>query len=287
MKIKLITDSSSDFDKDEAMEKGVELVPMEITIDNKQYLDGENLTKNEFYEKLEKCEDFPKTSQVNEFRWNEVFEKFVNEGYNCIVITISSGLSGTYNSAVSASKNFEGKVFVVDSLNASLGQRVLIEYAIELINKGEDIEKIVELLNENKKRIVVDAVLGTLKYLKKGGRISPLVAFAGEILNIKPEIAVIDGKIELTGKIKGFKNGLNHLTQKTKEKGIDLDMPFNIVYSGNDRTIAEKYIEQCEEFWLTQCGGDINKISINQMGSTVGVHIGPGTIGVAYFKKEK
>ena len=187
MAIKLVVDSACDFDQKEAESKGALLVPMEVRFEDDVYLDGVNLSHKEFFEKLIESSDLPKTSQINEFTFEQAFEKAVSEGDEVIAITLSSKLSGTYNSALKASKNFEGKVYVIDSLNASLGERCLVELAVKLISQGNlTASEIVSQLEEKKKKIQLLAVLGTLKYLKKGGRISSVVALTGEVFSIKP-----------------------------------------------------------------------------------------------------
>lgn len=284
MAIKLIIDSSSDINQQEANKLGITMIPIEIQFGDEIYHDGVDLLPKVFYEKLIESNNLPKTSQINPFRFENEFMKVIENGDKAIVITLSSKLSGTYRSALQAASKecFVNNIFVVDSLNASLGIRLLIEYALELINKGLDINQIVTLLNEKKTKIKLLAMLDTLKYLKKGGRISPLVALSGEILSIKPVIAIIDGEVKLVGKARGSKNGKNLLNKLVEEStGIDFSMPYGGLYSGFDDYTIKKYIEDSKKIYQD----NTDNIPIYSIGCTIGAHIGPGGIGVAFFTK--
>lgn len=284
MAIKLIIDSSSDINQQEANKLGITMIPIEIQFGDEIYHDGVDLLPKVFYEKLIESNNLPKTSQINPFRFEKEFMKVIENGDKAIVITLSSKLSGTYRSALQAASKecFGNNIFVVDSLNASLGIRLLIEYALELINKGLDINQIVNLLNEKKTKIKLLAMLDTLKYLKKGGRISPLVALSGEMFSIKPVIAIIDGEVKLVGKARGSKNGKNLLNKLVEEStGIDFSMPYGALYSGFDDYTIKKYIEDSKKIYQDST----DNIPIYSIGCTIGAHIGPGGIGVAFFTK--
>ena len=227
MSVKILIDSASDITKEEASKLGIEMIPMEILFGEDTYLDGINLLPQEFYEKLIESDVLPKTSQVTPYRFEEAYSKLINEGYEVVVITISSKLSNTYNSAVLASNQYQGKVFVVDSLNAAVGERILCEYALRLIDKGLDASSIKKELDNIKSKINIIAVVDTLEYLKKGGRISKATAFAGELFSIKPVLSVIDGEVKMIGKARGSKKANNLLNELvTKKGGIDFSLPF-------------------------------------------------------------
>ena len=166
MSIKILIDSGSDLNESEAKNLGLNFIPMQIQFGDREYLDGIDLFGNKFFELLEKSNDLPKTSLINYYRWNETFEELTKDGSEVIAITLSSELSGTYNAALDASKNFNG-VRVVDSLNATYGEAILGIYALELVKKGLSLNAIIEELEEKKKDICVYAVIDTLKYLKK------------------------------------------------------------------------------------------------------------------------
>lgn len=282
MAVKLVIDSSSDFSEFEAKELGVEMLPMSITFGSEEFYDGVNLSKGDFYKKLESCTDLPKTSQINAYRFEETFKKCIDDGYDVVAIVLSSKLSATFNSAKSAAENFENKVFVVDSLSATAGIKILIEYALELKNEGKSAKEIYDILEEKKTKIQIRAMVDTLKFLKKGGRISPLVAFAGELMGIKPLVAVVDGKVEVVGKAIGVKKAVQQINKDIKSLGgIDFNMPFYVIYSGQDESRADDYISENSTLW--SCS--LDKVRKNCVGATIGTHIGPGALGVIFFSK--
>lgn len=283
--IKILVDSASDIDAKEAEEKGIYLIPIEVTFDNETYLDGVNLSHTVFFEKLIESDELPKTSQINSFRFEEVFEELTKDGSSLIYIALSSKLSGTYNNAFLASKRFKDKVYVVDSLNACIGERILCEYAKRLADEGKfSVQQIVEELNKKKKNIELLALVGTLKYLKKGGRISSVVAFTGEMLSIKPVISIIGGQVKMVGKARGSKKGNNLLMEKIDScGGIDFSYPYATAYSGLSDELLRKYLMDSQALWQDQA----HTIPVYQIGSTIGTHIGPGGIAVAFFAKKE
>ena len=199
-----------------------------------------------------------------------------------IAITLSSGLSGTYNSAVRAAKNFNG-VYAVDSLNACIGERILLQYAMRLVKEGVlSAAEIVAELDKSKHKIQLLAVLDTLQYLRKGGRISSVAAFAGELLSIKPVVSVVGGEVRLAGKAMGSKKGNNLLTQLVdKCGGIDFSMPYALGYSGLSDAYLQKYLRDSEKLWKD----NTDSVPAYMIGSTIGTHVGPGAIAVAFFAK--
>ena len=281
--IKILVDSASDIELAESEKLGVTLIPIQIRFGTEEYLDGVNLSHSEFFEKLLESADLPQTSQINEYRFEESFEKLTKNGDTVIAITLSSKLSGTYGCAVKAAKKFDGKVFVVDSLNACIGERILINYALKLAGDGNlSAEEIVNELNEKKHKIQVLALLDTLKYLRKGGRISSVTAIAGEMLSIKPVVSIIKGEVKLVGKAMGSKKGNNLLTQLVdKCGGIDFGMPYALAYSGLTDAYLQRYVKDSEKLWKDKT----NYIPVHMIGSTIGTHVGPGAIAVAFFAK--
>lgn len=280
--IKILVDSASDLEQAEADKLNVALIPMTIRFDNKEFYDGVTLTHREFFEKLPLCTELPSTSQINEFRWEEEFKRLVADGSEVLAITISSKLSGTFGCAVKAAEKFGGKVRVVDSMNASLGERVLLEYALKLIKEGAPLNETVKLLKEKRGKIQLLALLDTLKYLKKGGRISSVAAFTGELLSIKPVISINEGEVKLVGKAIGSKKGNNLLMQLVdKCGGIDFNMPYTLAYSGLSDENLQKYLKDSEKLWV----GKADNIPAHMIGSTIGTHIGAGAIAVAFFAK--
>lgn len=278
MSVKLIIDSASDISEAEAKSLGVVMMPMAITFGEEEYLDGVNLLPNEFYDKLTTSQELPKTSQITAFRYEEEFKKHVENGDELVVITISSRLSQTYNQAVMASEKFPGKVYVVDSLNACIGERLLGLYALDLIKRGTSAREIKAILDEKKKDVKVLAMIDTLEYLKKGGRISGLVAFAGGLLSLKPMIAVVDGEVKVIGKALGARKGFQMLNRLIEENGgVDEAMPHGVIWSGNDDSNLTMFLSNNDSM------GESPKKYI--LGGTIGTHIGPGAVGVSFFKK--
>lgn len=276
--IKIITDSASDI-VDHVREKLV-ILPITITFGEEQFQDGVNLTHRGFYEKLIESDTLPVTSQVPPFAFEEVYRKVKEEGDQAIVITLSSKLSGTWQSAHIAAEEYKDTVRVVDSENASLGEHALVEYALRLVDGGLSAAEIVEKLEADKSRIRLVALLDTLEYLKKGGRISRAAAMAGSMLSIKPVIAIRQGEVVVLGKARGSKQGNNLLTEQIGlTGGIDYEKPFVLGYTGLSDTMLQKYIADHEALWKPF----VEKLDTSSVGGTIGTHIGPGAIGVAFF----
>ena len=282
MAIKILVDSASDIDVNEAKNLGIEMIPMEVTFGDEEYLDGVNLSHKEFFEKLIETNIFPKTSQINEYRFNEKFEEMTKDGSEVLCITMSSKLSGTFNSAKEASKKYNDKVVVIDSNNVCIGERILIFFAFRLLKQNISLKKIVDNIEEKKNKIQLVALLNTLKSLQKGGRISMVKAFAGELMSLKPVVSVIDGEVKLTGKAIGSKKGNNLLMQMIAQKAIDFDMPYVVGYSGLEDSLLKKYLEDSKSIWEEKA----ETIPSFSIGSTIGTHVGPGAIAVAYFSKD-
>lgn len=280
--IKIIVDSASDVEQDEADELGISLIPMKVRFGDEEYLDGINLTHKEFFEKLIESAELPQTSQINEYSWEEKFKELTADGSEVIAITISSRLSGTYSSAVKAAKKFGGKIYVIDSMEACIGERILLQYAIRLVKEGRSATEIFKELNEKKSKIQLLAVLDTLKYLRKGGRISSVAAIAGEMLSIKPVVSVVKGEVKLVGKAIGSKKSNNLLNQLVDRcGGINFDMPYVLGYSGLSDDYLQKYLKDSERLWK----GKAEFIPFYMIGSTIGTHVGPNAIAVAFFAK--
>ncbi len=280
--IKILVDSAADLELPEAEELGITLAPILVRFGKDEFMDGVNITHREFFEKLIESGELPQTSQINEFRFAEYFKNLTADGDDVIAITISSKLSGTYSCAVKAAKKFGGKIRVVDSLNASIGERVLLHYALRLLNGGLTVDEIVKELNERKQKIQVLAVLDTLKYLRQGGRISAAAAIAGEMLSIKPVVSVIKGEVKLVGKAIGSKKGNNLLNQLIEKcGGIDFERPYTLGYSGLSDDYLKKYLHDSEKLWK----GNTDSVPSYLIGSTIGTHVGPNAIAVAFFAK--
>lgn len=280
MSIRIVTDSAADI-----VEKieGLTVLPLKVIFGEMTYLDGVNLSHQEFYEKLIETDSLPATSQVNPYEFETCFAEAVQAGDDVVAVILSSQLSATWQSAMNAAMNFPGRVFVVDSLNVAFGQRILVEYALRLRDQGRSAAEIAQELEVAKGRIHTIALLDTLEYLKRGGRVSAAAAFAGGLLSIKPVIAVDEGKVAILGKARGSRQGNNMLMETVRKCGIDFSMPLALGYSGLSDKLLQKYIADSHTLWE----GHEDQLRIVTIGGTIGTHAGPGAIGVAFFEPEK
>lgn len=283
MTVRIITDSASDMLQSQAKEAGITVVPLIINFSGVEYLDGVTLSHEEFFEKLVNSKELPTTSQATPITFTEVFREALQSADEVVAVILSSKLSGTYQSACIAATGFEGKVHVVDSENVCLGQMILVQRAKQLADQGLSADEIVATLDREKKQIRLMAVLDTLEYLKKGGRISAATAFAGGLLSIKPVVTVEGGDVILKGKARGSKNANNMLRNFIEgSNGVNFDMPYLLAYSGNSDALLQNYIDDHKDLWQHET----DKLPILTVGCIIGTHVGPGAFAVAYFEKE-
>ena len=282
MTVKLIVDSACDIQASEAEKLGIIVLPLIVRFDQTEYEDGLTLTHEDFYKKLSESDNLPTTSQLAPAAFAKVFEEVSAANDTAVVITVSAKLSGTYQSAMIAASEYP-HIFVVDSANVCIGERILVERALALREEQLSAEQIAEKLNEEKQHIVLFALLDTLIYLKKGGRISPTTAFAGELLSVKPLVSVEEGEVKLIGKARGMKKGNRLLNEKIAQSGgIDFGSPFSLAYSGLSRERLDEYLTDSADLW-TAAGTD--PLPIATVGSVIGTHVGPNGIAVAFFHK--
>lgn len=280
MSVKIITDSASDLPA--SRHPAISVLPMTITFGDRQYRDGEELSNQRFYELLIESEQLPSTSQIGPAQFEEAFRAQVEEGHTVVAVILSGKLSGTYQSACIAAEEFPRQVFVVDSENAAMGERVLVERAAQLVDQGLAAGEIAQRLETEKKDIRLIALLDTLEYLKRGGRISKSAAAIGGMLSIKPVIAIQNGEVCMLGKARGSKNGNNLLMQEIqKTAGIDFDRPYCLGYSGFHDDMLQKYIADSRSLWE----GHAEHLPVGTIGATIGTHVGPDAVGVAFFQK--
>lgn len=281
MSVRIIVDSTTDLPEQTA--RRVTVVPLTIHFGEQQYVSGVDIDARKFYEMLVEGDVLPTTSQPTPYAFTQVFQEAVDAGDTAVCITVSSKLSGTYQSACIAAADFPGKVFVVDSLTVAIGGGILTEYALSLTDKGMDAEEIAWKLMQKREKVRLLALLDTLEYLKKGGRISSAVAFAGGLLNIKPVIAVADGEVKMLGKARGSKQGNNLLVQEIdKAGGVDFEKPLLLGYTGLSDALLQKYIVDSAALWQ----GKVEQLPVSIVGSVVGTHAGPGAVAVAFFAAE-
>ena len=278
MNTRIIVDSTADLMPE--FKSRVHTVPLTVNFGDEEYIDGVTIDHKTFYEKLIESDVLPTTSQATPDAFIKEFEKAKEAGEAAVVITLASKFSGTYQSATIAADDYEN-IYVVDSGSATMGSGILVELAFKLLDEGKNAEEIAAILEEQKKKIIIVALVDTLEYLKKGGRISKAVAFAGGVLNIKPVLSVIDGEINMLGKARGSKMGNNLLVQEIdKAGGIDFSKPVLLGYSGISDALLKKYIEDSRHIWE----GNLQEVRYTTMGSVIGTHAGPGAVVVAFFK---
>jgi len=278
MKTRIIVDSTADLMLE--YKSRVSVVPLTVHFGEEEYVDGVTIDHKTFYEKLIESDTLPTTSQATPDGFIKEFEKVKQAGEAAVVITLASSFSGTYQSAMIAAQDYE-HIYVVDSGTAAMGSGILVELAFKLLEEGKTAEEIARILETEKKKIVIVALVDTLEYLQKGGRISKAVAFAGGILNIKPVLSVKEGKINILGKARGSKMGNNLLVQEiAKAGGIDFEKPVLLGYSGISDALLKKYIEDSRYIWE----GNLDEVRYTTVGSVIGTHAGPGAVVVAFFK---
>lgn len=283
MSVTLISDSACDMSQQEAAALGVTILPMKTVIDGVEYLDGVTITSEEFYDKLEHCRTMPTTSQLTPADFADALEPVLDRGDEAVILTIAGRLSGTYQSACIAAADYPGRVWVVDSGNVTIGQCILLRYAIRLRERGLSGGEIARELERSKGRVRLLARVDTLEYLMKGGRLSRTAAIAGTLLQIKPVLSVEDGQIKVLGKARGSRQSGNMLTEFIqKSGGIDFSMPALLAFSGTDDALLKGYIENSRALWEDHLKELPPAVMI---GSTISTHAGPGAIAVAFFAK--
>ncbi len=281
MKVRIVIDSTADIRPE--LQERFSIVPLTIHFGEREYVDGVDIDHHQFYEMLVESDVVPTTSQATPADFDKVFAEAVASGESVVALTVASKLSGTYQSAVIAAAEYPGRVFVVDSETAAIGTGILAELALRLADRGQSAEEIARRLEVERDNVHVVALLDTLEYLKRGGRISKTVAFAGGLLAIKPVVAIQKGEILMLGKARGSKQGNNLLVQQIEAAGgVDFHKPLLLGYTGISDALLEKYVADSQHLWaeseeaLTRC----------VIGSVIGTHAGPGAIAVAFFRKE-
>ena len=279
MKTRIVVDSTADLMPE--YQQRVHTVPLTVHFGEEEFIDGVTIDHKTFYEKLVESDLLPTTSQATPDAFITAFEQAKEAGESAVVITLASAFSGTYQSARIAAEDYDN-IYIVDSESAAMGSGILVELAFRLLDEGKSAQEIAAILEEEKKKIVVVALVDTLEYLKKGGRVSKAVAFAGGMLNIKPVLAVVHGEIQMLGKARGSKQGNNLLVQEIeKAGGIDFSKPILLGYTGLSDALLLKYIEDSKCIWQE----GLEQVRYTTIGSVIGTHAGPGAIAVAFFKK--
>ena len=278
--VRLITDSAADLEIAEYEKLNITCIPLTVFFGDKEYQENVNLSKDQFYELLASGE-YPKTAQASPQVLLDLFEEAKEAGDEAIYITLSSALSGTYQSACAAKQmaDYEG-CYVVDGKNATGGQRMLVEYAAKLRDEGKTAKEIIAGVESLNGRIVLYACMDTLEYLYRGGRISQTVYKLGTLAQVKPIIRVSDeGKVEVPAKAMGMKKGMDYLCKRVEERKPDLNFPFYAMYTG-DRSNGEKLAEK-----FRSMGYEIPQERIINVGAAIGSHVGPNACGMVYISE--
>lgn len=279
MNVRIIVDSSTDVA--EAYLNRIQVVPLTLRFGEEEYYDGVTIHKEEFYRRLVESDELPTTSQATPASFDQVFREVAANGDSAVVICLSSKLSGTYQSACIAAESYDN-IYVVDSQSVAIGTGVLAQYAVDCADAGLSAREIAQKLENKKADVTVIALLDTLEYLKKGGRISKTVAFAGGVLNIKPVVTVQDGVVALIGKARGSRNGNNLLVEKINQSGgVDFSLPVLLGYTGLNSALLDKYVEDSRGLWAEE----LDAIPKTLLCSIIGTHVGPGAVAVAFFRK--
>lgn len=282
MALRILVDSTFDFTPEQLELTGIEVVRLHVNFGGEDFVDGVDITPEGFYERLIESDALPTTSQAAPADFAEAFERLTANGDELVCLTISSKLSGTYQSAMIAAVDFEGRVRVVDTLNVALGAQILARYALRLASGGRGMDEVADELERVKGRVHIIALLDTLEYLKRGGRISAAAAAVGGVFSIKPVITIRDGAVAVIGKARGSKNGENLLSQLIEKHGVDFTMPYVLGYTGLSDALLQKYKADSARLWV----GYAKDLPVSIVGSVVGTHAGPGAIAVAFFGKE-
>lgn len=280
MKVRIVVDSVADVT--EEIRERLTVVPLSISFGDEQYIDGVTLTKEQFYEKMASSSVLPTTSQPAPEAFSQVYETAKKAGESLVVLAVSSKLSGTYQSAMIAAQDYAENVYVVDTHHVALGEGVLAEYALRLADSGMSAREIADRIEQEKDNVCLFALVDTLEYLQRGGRISKAVAFAGGLLSIKPLIGVRDGALEIAGKARGTKQG-NALLNREIEAlgGVDFDKPMLVGYTGTSDTLLKKYLADSKDTWHH------SDVHTTLLSGIVGTHAGPDAVVVSFFKARR
>ncbi len=281
MAIRILTDSTSDIQSQEAREKGLMLVPLRVNFADQGYRDGVDITHEEFYEKLAKAEQLPTTSQPTPEDFLACFEQVKAAGDTVICILLSGGLSGTAQSAQIAKDlcDYEN-IYVIDSRQVTGGLCCLVDLALELVKQGKSAREIVAEVEKARDRVKMFIMVDTLEYLHKGGRLSGAVNVVGTMLKVKPLIALPDGKLEMVGKGMGAKDAFRSILKLAgDELNNDPRLPVYFVYTAKENNCQQLMAQAQEKYGL-------ERMVSHSVGAVLGTHVGPGAAAMAYLAAE-
>jgi DegV family protein with EDD domain len=280
MSFQIITDSASDMPQETAQKLGVVVMPIHTRFGDEEFLDGVTMKPHEFFDRLVNKKQLPRTSQITPYEFGQEYEKAVAAGRGVLCITMSSGVSGTCQSACAAAADYEGQVEVIDSRQFCISLYALVEYACRLRDEGKTLQEAAALVEKAKKRVHVISVFATLEYLKLGGRISSAAAVAGSILSIKPVITINEGVVDVIAKARGSKKANNMLVEFIdKVGGVDKSMPYCLGFTGFSDEVLMKYVEDYAPMYKEE----LKDVKVVPVGATVGTYAGPGAVALAFF----
>ena len=283
MSIRIIADSASDISQDLAAKWGITVLPLRVRFGEEEYLDGVTLSNRSFYEKLIETDVVPKTSQIPPFEYEKHFAEAVAAGDDVICFCLSSGVSGSYQSACIAAQDFADHVTVIDSRQFCISYYIIVERAVQLRDLGCPAGEIVNRISEELKDAHVIAVFNTLEYLRLGGRIGNAAAFAGNLISLKPVLTIEEGVVKVIGKARGSRNSSNLLVKGIQNLGgIDFDRPVALGYTGFSDEVLQKYVSDSKFLYE----GYEDRLEYASVGATIGTYAGPGAIAVAFFAKK-
>lgn len=279
--VTIIVDSSCDASPE--VRARLRVVPLRVRFGTDEYLDGVTITHREFYYMLTTGQEMPTTSQANPAAFASVYDEVLAEGGDAVVLTISSALSGTYQSAVIAASDAGGRIHVVNGKSVAIGTGVLAEHALALADAGRSAADIAAELTRLRDSVRVLALVDTLEYLKRGGRLSRTAALAGTVLGIKPLLTLRDGAIEAVGKARGNRQGYAALQKLMQDMGgVNFDLPVMLGYTGQSDEALGQFVSCTPALW----GTHKNELRSTAIGSVVGTHAGPGAVAVAFIEKK-
>lgn len=279
--IRIVTDNGSDITLEEAQNLNVERVVLETAFEDSVCPMNTDEDYARFYEKLKASEKLPITSRPAPQQYLDIYLDAKAKGDGVVVIALSSGLSGTYESACVAKDMAEYEdIRVIDSHQAVMSQRILVEHAVKLRNSGRTLDEIVSGVKDVRHRVRVVGVIGSLVYLRKGGRIPPALALLGDALGIKPVITVAQKVIQPIGKVRGVKAGIAQMYKMMDQEGIDPAFAPCFGYTSNTE-MGESFMRETMEKY------GLRKASLSRVSGIIGTHLGTDSIGVAYVKKHE
>ena len=280
MKTRIIVDSTVDVTDE--LRKRMHVVPLHVFFGDEEFIDGVTINSQEFYQRLVSSDVLPTSSQPSPDSFERVYEQVTAAGDEAVVLTISSKLSGTYQSACIAAEDYPN-IHVVDTLTATIASGVLAELALKLAEEGMGAKAIAERLLQERERVCLLAAFDTLEYLKKGGRLSATAALAGSLLSIKPIISLPNGEISVLGKARGVRKANEMLMAEIGNRGVDFSMPVLHGYTGLSGETLDKFLSDSAQLWE----GSADTRRMVPLCSVIGTHAGPGAYAAAFFMKEK